>query len=120
MKVQWTFSGSKVSCEFAYTVKQAVTLDKFRYVLAIAAPHSKYHVNGALALGPQGQRCTVVKDDFQGTWQETEVVSADPAYRTNYGKIHYLQYLVRDHPLIMRPGHVYRLAVNFEPDVTHV
>jgi hypothetical protein len=24
---------------------------------------------------------------------------------------------VRDHPLIMRPGHVYRLAVNFEPDV---
>ncbi|MEY4940559.1 MAG: hypothetical protein RIQ93_2294, partial [Verrucomicrobiota bacterium] len=23
-------------------------------------------------------------------------------------------------PLIMRPGHVYRLAVNFEPDVTHL
>ena len=39
---------------------------------------------------------------------------------TNYGKIHYLQYLVRDHPLIMRPGHVYRLAVNFEPDVAHL
>ena len=120
VKVQWTFTGSKVSCEFAYTVKQAVTLDKFRYVLAIAAPHSKYHVNGALARGPEGQRCTVGKDDFQGTWQETEVVSADPTYRTNYGKIHYLQYLVRDHPLIMRPGHVYRLAVNFDPDVTHV
>ena len=47
-------------------------------------------------------------------------MSADPVYRTNYGKIHYLQNLVRDHPLIMRPGHVYRLAVNFEPDVTHV
>jgi hypothetical protein len=46
------------------------------------------------------------------------VVSADPTYRTNYGKIHYLQHLVRDHPLIMRPGQVYRLAVNFEPDVT--
>src|SRR6195952_4351777 len=87
VKVQWTFTGSKVACEFAYSVKQAVTLDKFRYVLAIAAPHSKYHVNGALALGPQGQRCSVVKDDFQGTWQDTEVVSADPAYRTNYGKI---------------------------------
>jgi hypothetical protein len=120
VKVQWNFTGSKISCEFAYTVKQQVTLDKFRYVLAIAAPHSKYHVNGALALGPLGHRCTVAKDDFQGTWQETEIVSADPAYRTNYGKIHYLQYLVRDHPLIMRPGHVYRLAVNFEPDVTHV
>jgi hypothetical protein len=46
------------------------------------------------------------------------VVSHDPAYRTNYGKVHYLQYLVRDHPLIMRPGHVYRLIVNFDPDIT--
>jgi hypothetical protein len=119
VKVQWNFSGSKISCEFAYTVKQQVTLDKFRYVLAIAAPHSKYHVSGALALGPQGHRCSVAKDDFQGTWRETEVVSADATYRTNYGKIHYLQSLVRDHPLIMRPGHIYRLAVNFEPEVTH-
>jgi hypothetical protein len=120
VKVQWNFSGSKISCEFAYTVKQQVTLDKFRYVLAIAAPHSKYRVSGSLALGPQGHRCTVQKDDFQGVWQETEVVSHDPKYRTNYGKIHYLQHLVRDHPLIMRPGNVYRLAVNFDPDVTHV
>ena len=119
VKVQWTFSGNKIGCEFAYSVKQQVTLDKFRYALAIAAPHSKYHVTGSLALGPLGQRCSVAKDDFQAVWQETEVVSADPTYRTNYGKIHYLQYLVRDHPLIMRPGHVYRLAVNFEPDVTH-
>ena len=47
-------------------------------------------------------------------------MSADPAYRTNYGKIHYLQSLVRDHPLVMRPGQVYRLAVNFEPDVARV
>ncbi len=118
VKVQWTFSGNKISAEFAYTVKQQVTLDKFRYVLAIAAPHSKYHLPGSLTLGPGGHRCTVAKDDFQGTWRETEVVSADSTYRTNYGKIHYLQYLTRDHPLIMRPGHVYRLIVNFEPDVT--
>ena len=41
MKVQWNFTGSKVACEFAYTVRQQVTLDKFRYVLAVAAPHSK-------------------------------------------------------------------------------
>ena len=116
-KVQWTFTGSKIACEFAYTVKQQVTLDKFRYVLAIAAPHSRYHVGGTLTLGPLGHRCTVAKDDFQASWQETEVVSADPTYRTNYGKIHYLQHLVRDHPLIMRPGHVYRLAVNFDPDI---
>jgi len=117
VKVQWTFAGNKISAEFAYTVKQQVTLDKFRYVLAIAAPHSKYRLPGSLTLGQQGHRCTVAKDDFQGTWRETEVVSEDPTYRTNYGKIHYLQYLVRDHPLIMRPGHVYRLIVNFDPDV---
>ncbi|HYD82531.1 MAG TPA: hypothetical protein VEA63_00735, partial [Opitutus sp.] len=119
-KVQWTFAGNKISAEFSYTVKQQVTLDKFRYVLAIAAPHSKYRLPGSLALGPQGHRCTVAKDDFQGTWRETEVVSADPTYRTNYGKVHYLQYLVRDHPLIMRPGHVYRLIVNFDPEVALV
>jgi hypothetical protein len=62
----------------------------------------------------------VAKDDFQATWRETEVVSADPAYRTNYGKIHYVQTLARDHQLIMRPGQVYRLAVNFEPDVARI
>ena len=117
VKVQWTFSGNQIGCEFAYTVKQQVTLDKFRYVLAIAAPHSQYRVGGSLALGQEGHRCSVSKDDFQAAWAETEVVTNDPTYRTNYGKIHYLQTLVRDHPLIMRPGHVYRLAVNFEPDV---
>jgi len=62
----------------------------------------------------------VQKDDFQGVWQETEVVTNDPAHRTNFGKIHYVQTLLRDHPLIMRPGQVYRFVVNFEPDVTHV
>jgi hypothetical protein len=117
VKVQWNFSGKKVSCEFAYTVKQQVTLDKFRYVLVVAAPHSKYRVPGSPVLGPLGHRCSVIKDDFQATWQDTEVVSADPTYRTNFGKIHYLQYLIRDHPLIMRPGHVYRLAVSFDPDI---
>jgi len=70
-------------------------------------------------LGPQGLRCTVAKDDFQATWLDTEVVSNDPTYRTNYGKIHYLQHLVRDHPLVMRPGQTYRLAVEFEPDIAH-
>jgi hypothetical protein len=119
-KVQWNFAGPKISCEFAYTVKSQVTLDKFRFVLVIAAPHSKYHVAGALALGPEGHRCSVIKDDFQAVWQETEVVTADPTYRTNYGKIHYLQSLVRDHPLIMRPGQIYRLHVGFEPDMTQV
>jgi hypothetical protein len=70
-------------------------------------------------LGPQGHRCNVIKDDFQANWLETEVVTNDPNYRTNYGKIHYLQYLVRDHPLIMRPGNTYRLVVSFEPEIAH-
>lgn len=116
-KVQWTFTGSKVSAEFAYTVKSQVQLDKFRYSLVIAAPHSRYRVGNSPALGPQGHRCSVLKDDFHANWAETEVVSADPNYRTNFGKIHYLQSFVRDHPLIMRPGQVYRLAVSFDPDL---
>ena len=120
VKVQWNFPGDQISCEFVYTVKQQITLDKFRYVLAIAAPHSQYRVGGSLALGPEGHRCTVPKDDFQAAWAETEVVTNDPAYRTNFGKIHYIQSLVRDHPLIMRPGHTYRLAVNFDPDVAKI
>ena len=120
VKVQWNFTGKKISCEFAYTVKQQVSMDKFRFALAIAAPHSQYHVDGSIALGAEGHRCTVEKDDFQANWQETEVVSNDPTYRTNYGKIHYIQHLVRDHPLIMRPGHIYRLAVSYDPDITRV
>ena len=120
VKVQWTFTGSKISCEFAYSVKQQVTLNKFRYALAIAAPHSKYRVAGSPTLGPLGHRCSVTKNDFQANWRETEVVSPDPTYRTNYGKIHYLQFLVRDHSLVMRPGQIYRLAVDFEPDIAAV
>jgi len=120
VKVQWTFAGNKISCEFAYSVKQQITLDKFRYALVIAAPHSKYRVTGSPTLGPLGHRCGVSKNDFQANWQETEVVTVDPTYRTNYGKIHYLQFLIRDHPLVMRPGQIYRLAVDFEPDIVPV
>ncbi|MDI1337806.1 MAG: hypothetical protein PSU94_16615 [Lacunisphaera sp.] len=118
VKVQWTFTGSKISAEFAYTVKNQVQLDKFRFALVIGAPHSKYRLGSSPALGPLGHRCTVLKDDFQANWAETEIVSADPAYKTNYGKLHYVQMFTRDHPLIMRPGQVYRLAVSFDPDLT--
>ena len=94
VKVQWTFAGKNVSCEFAYTVKQQITLDKFRYVLVVAAPHSKYRVQGSPVLGPLGLRCSVVKDDFQGTWQETEVVSRRP----------HLPHELRQDPLPAVPG----------------
>ncbi len=120
VKVQWSFTGPTISAEYAFSVKQQVTLDKFRYQIAIAAPHSRYRVVGMPALGAEGHRCTVQKDDFQGVWQETEVVTDDPQFRTNFGKIHYVQTLLRDHPLIMRPGQVYRFVVNFEPDVAQL
>ena len=71
--------------------------------------------------GPDNaSRCSVLKDDFHANWAETEVVTADPAYKTNFGKLHYVQMFERDHPLIMRPGQVYRLSVSFDPDLTMV
>ncbi|HVU16568.1 MAG TPA: hypothetical protein VHD32_06570 [Candidatus Didemnitutus sp.] len=120
VKVQWSFTGGKVAAEFAYTVRNQVQLDKFRFALVIGAPHSRYRQGTSPALGPNGHRCSVLKDDFHATWQETEVVTPDPTYRTNYGKLHYVQMFVRDHPLIMRPGQIYRLSVAFEPDITLV
>lgn len=119
-KVSWTFAGNKVTSEFAFTVKSQIQLDHFRYMLAIGGPHSTYRLDSSPMLGPEGLRCQVQKDDFQGIWAETEVVTNDPTYRTSYGNIHYLQTLVRDHPLIMRPGHVYRLVVSFDPDIVPV
>ena len=116
-KVSWSFQGSKITCEFAFSVKQQVQLDKMRYILAIAAPHSSYRVGTAFRLGDEGHRTQVVKDDFQAEWKELETVTDDPDFRTYYGKMHYLQILERDHPLIMRPGMQYRLALSFEPDI---
>jgi hypothetical protein len=118
VKVTWAFAGNKVNGDFIYTVKSQVQLDKFRFAIVIAAPHSHQRLGISPMLGQEGLRCTVVKDDFQGNWREAEVVTEDPAYRTNYGKVHYVQFLERDHPLIMRPGSQYRFSVNFEPDIT--
>ncbi|MGJ8638497.1 MAG: hypothetical protein ACSHYA_03815 [Opitutaceae bacterium] len=117
-KVTWSFKGGQIGCEFCFTVKQPVQLDKMRYVLAIAAPHSQYRVATAFTLGEGGHRTEVVKDDFQAEWKDLEVVSESPEYRTYYGNLHYLQILERDHPLNMRPGVQYRLALTFEPDIT--
>ena len=99
-------------------MKQQVTLDRIRYVLAISAPHSSHRVGTAFTLGPEGQRATVLKDDFQAEWKQLETVSNDPNYRTHYGNMHYLQILERDHKLVMRPGVQYCLALSFEPDIS--
>ncbi|NBB79470.1 MAG: hypothetical protein GVY36_08500 [Verrucomicrobia bacterium] len=116
-KVSWSFLKTKITCEFCFTVKQQVTLDKMRYILAIAAPHSRYRVGTAFTLGEGGHGTEVIKDDFQAEWKELEVVTEDPNMRTYYGNLHYLQILQRDRPLVMRPGTQYRLALSFEPDI---
>lgn len=117
-KVTWTFLKGKITCEYNFSVKQQVTLDRLRYVLAISAPHSTHRVGTAFALGAEGQRANVIRDDFQAEWKPLETVTNDPKYRTHYGNMHYLQILERDHKLVMRPGVQYRLALSFEPDIT--
>lgn len=119
-KVNWTFSGNKITAEFIFIMKNQVQLDNFRFVLALAAPHSQHRVGISPTLGEESLRASVVTDDFHATWQETEVVSHDPSFATYYGKIHYLQTLARTHPLIMKPNHPYKLVVEFDPDIKMV
>jgi hypothetical protein len=117
-KVTWTFLKGKITCEYSFSVKQQVELDRMRYVLAISAPHSEHRVGTAFTLGAEGQRANVLKDDFQAEWKTLETVTNDPKYRTHYGNMHYLQTLERDRKLVMRPGVQYRLALSFEPDIS--
>ena len=116
-KISWSFKGTEINCEFCFTVKQQIQMDRMRYILAIAAPHSRYRVSTSFCLGEAGHQTQVVKDDFQAEWKELDTVTDDPAYRTYYGNVHYLQTLERSHPLIMRPGIQYRLALSFNPDI---
>lgn len=116
-KVSWTFSGNTVVSDFIFTVKAPVQLDKMRYVIAIGAPHSRYRIGSTYKLGEAGLRCSVLKDDFQAAWLDTDDVTNDPNYKTYYGKLYYLQTLQRDHPLHMRPGQQYRLSVQYQPDI---
>jgi len=116
-KVSWTFSGGKITGDFIYSVPAQTTLDRMRFVIAIAAPHSQHRAPMTCTIGEKGLGIEVEKDDFQGNWLDTEVVSEDPTFKTCWGKIHYLQVLERKHPMVMRPGQQYRLTVSFTPDV---
>lgn len=116
-KVTWTFQGGKITSEFIFMVKNPVTADRMRYVIALGSPHSRYHSGTAFCLGEESLRPNVIKDDFQAVWNELDVVTENPQYRTFWGNLHYLQVLERDHPLNMRPGQQYRLIVEFEPDI---
>lgn len=117
VKVTWSFLGNKVTSEFIFSVKKPITCNFFRYTLAIGAPHSEKHPPMTFALGEGGLGCNILKDDFHGAWEETEVVTNEPDYRTYWGNLHYIQRFVRDHPLNMKPGVQYRIVVSFEPDV---
>lgn len=117
-RVEWTFKGGQLHCLFAFKAKQAVQLDSMRYVLPVAAPHHQLHSVESLTQGEEGLGAAVLKDDFQATWADPQVVSEDPDYRTYTGKIHYLQTLERPHPLKMQPGKEYCLELEFHPDIT--
>ena len=116
-KVQWSFKEDLINCEFNFSVKQQIQLDRMRYVLAIGAPHSQHHIGTSFKLGEAGHRTNVLKDDFQAEWNALDTVTNDPSYRSYYGNIHYLQTLERSHPLNMRPAIQYRLALSFQPDI---
>jgi len=116
-KVNWTFKDAKITGEFVFTPRKALDLAKFRFVLPISAPHSHFTPPGLLRLGEEGQRCQILKDDFQGVWKDPEDVSGDSSYRSPYGKIHYLQVLERDHAMPMKPGKPYSFSFSFEPSV---
>ncbi len=117
VKVKWTFSGSKITSEFLFTVKNQIQLDRMRYMLCLGLPHSVHTLGTSLKLGPESLRAAVIKDDFQCEWAANETVTNDPAFRSYFGKLHYLQTLHRPHPLIMRPGAQYRLTIQFDPDI---
>ena len=88
-------------------------------MMAMSAPHSIYGANN-LALGEHNFGAVVEHDDMMLNWQEAQDVSGDPAYKTCYGKIHYLLTLSRDYPLIMHPGQSYKLALELSPNIMKV
>ena len=75
-----------------------------RLALVIGAPHSTYRMGTTLRQGEEGLRANVEIDDFQAKWSSFETVTENPDFRGYAGNTHYIQYLLRDHPLVMRPG----------------
>ena len=120
MKVDWEFTGGKITGRFTLTPKVALVLENFRFVLPIAALHSRMVSAGALMLGPESHRCEILRDDFHGEWLETKVVSEDPKQRSLFGKIHYYQILERDKTMSLRPGIGYNFEVVLQPDIVRL
>lgn len=120
MKVDWEFTGGKMTGRFTLTPKVALVLENFRFVLPIAALHSRMVSAGALMLGQDSHRCEILRDDFHGEWLETKIVSEDPKQRSLFGKIHYYQILERDKTLSLRPGVGYNFEVVLQPDIVRL
>jgi hypothetical protein len=116
-KVQWSFKDGKITGDFLFSPRRILELKRFRYLIALGSPHSYLSPSPSLRLGEEGQKCQVLKDDFQGAWLPAEEVTSDPNYRTAFGTIHYLQTLERSYPLTLRPGKAYQFSVSFEPKV---
>ena len=115
--VQWNFGDGKITSEFVFKVKNQISMDKMRLALVIGSPHETHRLGTTLRQGTEGLRANVETDDFQAKWGSFETVTEDQSYRGYAGNIHYIQYLVRDHPLIMRPGQQYKLVMSYHPDV---
>ena len=92
-------------------------MDILRLALVIGAPHSIYRLGTTLRQCAEVLRANVEVDDFHATWGSFETLTDDPDYRGYAGNIHYVQYLVRDHPLVMRPGQQYKLVLSYQPDI---
>lgn len=116
-KVSWTFAQSIITTDFVYSFKQAIKLNRLRYIIPLSAPHSHYRLDHSFTLGENSLQATVLKDDFGVEWGEIQDVSQHSAYKTYYGKICYLQILERKLPLFVQPGKEYRLQIRLEPDV---
>lgn len=119
-RVEWEFLDGKMTARYTLQAKQPVQLDSMRFVMPIAAAHSRYHLASSFRLGEKSFGCTVPKDDFQGAWLDYENVSEDPSQRTRYGKIYYYQTFVRATPMRLRPGMPYRIEISFEPDIATI
>lgn len=120
MKVDWEFTAGKIIGRFTLTPKTALVLENFRFVLPIAAPHSRMVSAGAYMLGPESHRCEVLRDDFGAEWLETKVVSDDPKHRTLFGKVHYYQILERNKSMSLRSGVGYSFEVVLQPDIARL
>ena len=116
-QVQWSFGDGKVQSEFIFKVKNPVSMDKMRLALVIGSPHTTHRLGTTLRQGEAGLRANVEVDDFQASWGSFETVTEDEDYRGYAGNVHYVQFLVRDHPLNMRPGQQYKLVVSYHPHV---